>query len=82
MNAYGRKRDDPAMPLFFGNCSHMFSHCIKRKVTLGFSACDENGEITGAIAALPDSMQAPLNGVQLIIDVFFGMPTRIPVSMG
>ena len=111
MNAYGKKWDDPAMPLFFGNYSHMFSHCIKRKATLdryrsdiarklsieeilhliniymtdsvtrvlylnrveemtGFSVCDENGEIIGAIIALSDSMQAPLNSVRLFIEVF------------
>lgn len=34
MNAYGRKQDDPAMPLFYGNYFHMFSHCIRRKPLL------------------------------------------------
>lgn len=31
MNAYGRKQNDPAMPLFYGNYFHMFSRCITRK---------------------------------------------------
>ena len=34
MNAYGRKQDDPAMPLFYGNYFHMFSRCIRRKPLL------------------------------------------------
>lgn len=111
MNAYGRKQDDPAMPLFYGNYFHMFSHCIKREVTLdhcrndfarklsieeilslidtymtdsgkrafylnkaeklsGFAVCDENGETKGAIVALPDSMQEPLDSVRLFVEVF------------
>ena len=31
MNAYGRKQDDPCMPLFYGNYYHMFSHCIPKR---------------------------------------------------
>ena len=32
MNAYGRKQNDPGMPLFYGNYYHMFSHCITRRI--------------------------------------------------
>lgn len=31
MNAYGKRQEDNNKPLFFGNYSHMFSYCIRRK---------------------------------------------------